>query len=362
MLFDEKTIRVRKDSKRANESHYDFINNSALEEISNVRKLLNACFHKYELQAQNEIKSRIVENKGDEKFFSTCFELLIFYLFTNLGYQLIEHPHVNGSLKQPDFLVTSKTGESFYLELVTIEEYDDQSVEDFKHFINSLSNNITFVHIKNFSGRKLKHHDFIELRKDIKEWWHLNKKNIGANNIWKNSTLDFITELEVMSKSNPAIQSTVVPTYFHIKLLDSLKKKAKKYGDFDRPYIIATTFRPSSFSAGLQFISETLIQTFYGTGLILDPNTATLGIPKSLWKTSSNQPSYRGVSGVLFFDELTPYRALDKFKYCLFLNNNANYPLSDYFKVLLNHYPINNNIEHRFLMLHSVFQQALKDL
>ena len=336
MLFDIDIARTCTDEKRGMKSHFDFINNSSLEEHHKIRMLLNKCFEEYNQLAQNEIRIRLSENY-DESFYSTSFELLVAHLFRTLGCSLEEHPNVEGTDKHPDFLVTLRSGESFFLELVTVGEYDDWSVEEFRRFIASFRDD-NYINIRTTNGRDLHHNEYIKLRKDIKAWWHTHKKIAGSETTWVSSDGSFKTELEILHQSAVGISSTIVPVHFHTKLLDSLKKKANRYGEFDRPYIIATTFRPSTFSAGLQFMQDLLVQSLYGEGLTLNHKTKRYEGASSLWDTHRTKPKYKNVSGILFFDELTPYRALEPFKYCLFLNDDANHPLLDCFKEVFSFY------------------------
>ncbi|QQZ29775.1 hypothetical protein HMY34_13880 [Thiothrix subterranea] len=120
MLFDIKFDRVCTDKDRGKKSHFEFINNSALPEYCKIRSLLNMCFNEFDEKSQNDIRSRIIKNKSEEKFYSTCFELLVAHIFRRLGCQLEEHPNISDTNKRPDFLVTLSDGEYFYLENMMI--------------------------------------------------------------------------------------------------------------------------------------------------------------------------------------------------------------------------------------------------
>lgn len=333
MLFEENKKRFCTEKHNKNKTNFDFIDQSCLEEHSVIRKLLNICFSQITPTSKNEIRARIKSSKESE-FHAVCFELLIGNLFKTAGCSLEEHPIVPNSNKHPDFLVTLTSGERFYLELVTIGEYDDSSVTRFKSFVKKLRNNENFVNIKEFSGRTISHNDNIKLQESIKKWWQKNKKIPSNTMTFESENKAFCVTLEILSHQEIGIEATVANINFHTQLLEKLKKKANRYGELNLPYVIATTFRPSLFSAGLQFMGELIESTLYGGGRAYNPTSKKFEMCDSLWNVDKEKKTYGNVSGVLFFDELTIYRALEPFKYCFFLNHFAKNPIYE----VLTHY------------------------
>lgn len=346
MLFEENKERTCTEKSCKNKTNFEFIDQSCLEDHHNIRKLLNICFSQVSEHSKHEIKRRIC-SPIDAEFHAICFELLIGCLFRTIGCIVEEHPVVAGTSKHPDFLVTLTSGESFYLELVTIGEYDDSSIVRFKSAIEKLRNENYFINIKELSGRTVNHENSIELIKSIKKWWKLNKTKSTTAVVFESKNKEFSATLEILPTTEVGLSGTIVHVNFHTQLLEKIKKKAKRYGELDLPYIIATTFRPSQFSVALQFMPALITCALYG-GSFFNPETGLIEKSRGLWNVDGKNKTYKNVSGVMFFDELTIYRALAPFKYCLFLNHFANNPIYEgiatYFRI---YYIVDENIHHR---------------
>lgn len=328
MLFDDIKERTCTDRICINKTNYEFLDQSSLDEHAQVRKFLNLCFLDINQSSKNEIKSR-VQSSLESVFHAVCFELIVGHLFKTLGCSLEEHPEILGTEKHPDFLVTLQSGEQFYLELVTIDEYDDSSIEEFEGFIKKLRNENYFAHIREITGRKINHNDNVKLRELIRKWWCKNNTSIVSPVTFENEGKDFKVELEILSIGTFATSSSIAGIRFHSQLLEKLKKKANRYGKFNLPYIIATTFRPSRHSLVLQFMQRLIVDTLYGGSTIYNLEKRKLEPIRSLWNVDREEKTYSNVSGVLFFDELTAMRALKPFKYCLFLNHFSKTPVYD---------------------------------
>ncbi len=326
MLFDELKERTCTDRTFIKKTNYEFLDQSSLDEHAQIRKLLNLCFLNISQSSKNEIKSR-VKSSLESVFHAVCFELIVGHLFKTLGCSMEEHPELFGTEKRPDFLVTLQSGEQFYLELVTIDEYDDSSIEEFEVFIKKLRNENYFTQIREINGRKINHNDNMELQKSIKCWWYKNNTSIVSPVTFENEAKDFKVELEVLQLGSFAMSSSINAVRFHSQMLEKLKKKANRYGEFNLPYIIATTFRPSRHSVVLQFMQRLIVDTLYGGGKIYNPEKSKFEPIRSLWNVYREERTYSNVSGVLFFDELTAMRALEPFKYCLFLNHFSKKPV-----------------------------------
>lgn len=360
MIFDLTKVRTNTEKSRGSRSHFDFIDESALEEHAKVRVLLNKALEVFSAEGRSEIISRIKKNE-EEKFHSVCFELLVAFIFKQIGCEIEDHPKINGSEKHPDFLITFESGESFYLELVTVQEYDDWSLEECKRFIRDFRDEKYYLNINYIDGRKLNYDEYKEFRKNIKKWWIVNKKIKNSKVTWKNSDESFSIELEVLEASDLSLSSMFVWVNFHTKLLKSLKKKAKRYGDLEHPYIIATTFRPSSFSIGLQQIPDLLERTLYGGATILNPETEQYEPIQKLWNSNTQTQTYNNVSGVFFFDELNVYRVFEPFKYCLFLSDFSTRPAPSVLQSLFNFYYVKDNKSYQGnkLILNSLFNSCI---
>ena len=136
--------------------------------------------------------------------------------------------------------------------------------------------------------------------------------------------------------------SGVVSINNHEIIRKSLKAKSSRYGNLDKPFIIATALRPSQFSFGLDENDQK--QALFGSyQWILDTETSASEITFSgegLWLYNS-QPTNTRVSGVWFFNNIDCY-SLERLESNLFLNPWTQTPLHD----SLNEFPqtiIKNN-------------------
>ena len=350
-LFENKE-RVNKVNERGkSQSLYDFLDESAHENHEKIRIFLNYALKLYDEESQKRIVDDIVKNKNsDEKFYSSCFELIVSYIFREIaGYTLEPHPSLSDTDKKPDFLVTTPDGEPFYLELVTVGENDDSQLVRIKEYIkkfqniNKSSGQKTEIAIIDVVGRGFSHDDIDELYREISAWWNDNKNNIGEKLIktFNDNSICF----EIVIQGELFIESLLDNTKFHEKLLDSLEKKAKRYGQLDFPFVIAITFRPSVFSDGV-FLQDTLIAASMYGGKIWDCNQKKERNIKSFWEAFQEKKRNRQVGGVLYFDSLTPER-LEGFGYVLFLNHFSDKPLPSDLKEFLPYYYVINKDEAR---------------
>ena len=216
-LFDDKK-RVIKAKKRANnQSMYDYLDISGLIEHKKIREFLNSSIHLYDQDSQRRIIDDILKNKNsDEKFYSTCFELIVSYIFRKIGgYTLEPHPNLPNTNKKPDFLVKISDTDEFYLELVTISEYNENQINEIRKFIEkfhniSKSKNIeTVIMIKNIKGRDFSHDNIKELYKEIPEWWSINK-NIPGEKLCKEFNENSIC-FQIVEKDN--FQTAYISSY-----------------------------------------------------------------------------------------------------------------------------------------------------
>ena len=107
------------------ETVFEFIDRSASPDVVAARELIEQEFSNYLETEKHEMQSRL-QSRDARKFHSACFELLLYGLLIRRGYCLEAHPDPgNGTGNRPDFLVTSPSGESFFLEAVLAAEVSD---------------------------------------------------------------------------------------------------------------------------------------------------------------------------------------------------------------------------------------------
>lgn len=354
-LFDKKE-RIKDVAERGSLPLYDFFDKYNNDKHNKIRDFLNKSFSQYNEENQKRIYDEIIKNKSsDEKFYSTCFELIIYYLFREFGYTLEPHPSINNVATKPDFLVTVDNGKKFYLELVTVGESDQEDIQikRLEGFLAKFENHIDKNHIDNTKycirinklyGRGISHDMIEDIKSLVKKWWDYSKKTLGTRFPYSKNGVNL--EFEICKMDDKAhIQALMRETRIHDKLLDSLNKKADKYGkNLDFPYVIATTFRPS-LSLDYLYSCPTIIPTTLYGGNILNKNKKT-NYFEGLWNTFKKQKNNH-VNAILFFDSLIPEKMLEKFYYNLFINKYATHNLPDSLMEKLPYYYVVNKQEAR---------------
>ena len=96
------------------ESSYQFVNRVAGAPWDKVRALLEAWFVEHPANATRDLYNRFTDI-DDSQHLGAWWELYIASLFRLLGYDVAAHPTVEGSKRQPDFLM-SRGNTSFYVE------------------------------------------------------------------------------------------------------------------------------------------------------------------------------------------------------------------------------------------------------
>lgn len=141
-LFDEKK-RVDLDPSHHNENTFDYYDRSARKDVSNVRQLLNKWFLSYPVNEQNELKSRF------RKTFSSAFyELFIYQLFRQQGFEIEIHPEIPNSNKRPDFLLKKGSAE-LYLEAKEARDKSEDE-EALEKRINQVYDSLNKIKSPNF--------------------------------------------------------------------------------------------------------------------------------------------------------------------------------------------------------------------
>ncbi len=122
------THRTDESPMKNRETDFAFYNRSCRAEITRVRKFIEDSLSNYPKSELNDLISRV--RSGDNQLFrSAIFELILHESLLRQGFTLEPHPELlNGSLKRPDFLVTDRDGNQFYLEAVLAKEINEQDV------------------------------------------------------------------------------------------------------------------------------------------------------------------------------------------------------------------------------------------
>lgn len=265
-LFEQKN-RTHIEPALHNENSYDYYDHSAREDVGAVRNVLNQWFEEYPPEEKNELKSRF------KKTFSSAFyELFIFSVFKNQGFEIVIHPEVPNSRKRPDFLL-KKGNVEFYLEAKeardkTIkQEAEGKRKNQIYDTLNKIESPNFFLRIEELisktekqpSVRKIIPIIENDLRKICPDKVNEDILNLGYDSSprlsFENEDLKLIISLIPKDSENRNTNCRPIGAY-HMgthwggaeeSIKSSFSKKANRYGKLEKPYIICINAKSSKF-------------------------------------------------------------------------------------------------------------------
>lgn len=337
--------------KRANESSYRFLDRSARPEIERVRMFFAEAIGSYPAIGRNEIVARL--QSGDEVHFrSAAFEVLLHEGLRRLDFSLLPHPDPGtGVTTRPDFLVTTNSGHEFFLEAVLAGERDGRSpaAEAIKRTAIGLLDEAPhqcFLLDVQSEGDPTTQPSSRVLIREVHGW--LDTLNVDA--LRPRLEAEGFDQMPSMNWSHEGWSLTfrAIPLSGARRgrarrligaqgdgvrrvnawepLRDAVKKKANRYGELALPLVVAV----NADRFHLDAIDE--VQALYGEEQWVE----VLGHPErsgpqrrenGAW-CGPNGPQCRRVSGVWFFNDLTPYTLANR-RSTLYLNPWAHQPISE---------------------------------
>lgn len=344
--------RIDETPKREQESDFDFLERSARAEIARVRDLVAVALERYPRHELDELVARIRVHDA-HAFRSAMFELLLHEALCRAGYALETHPALpNGATTRPDFLVSDVTGANFYLEAVLASSRDGTSPAAEAIKAKTIDALTQFPH-QNFyievdsegdpttqpSARALAHEihawldslepealDVIVHEQGFEaaptfDWqheaWRLTLRPIPV----RPETRGGLRMLVGMHGGGAGIIDNWTP------LRNALRKKGGRYGELDRPLVIAVNF--SEFN--LDPVDE--MQALFGQEQYVEVvGRPDLGgrmerVPNSAWN-GPHGPQGRRISGAWFFNDLNPYSVAMR-RGSLYLNPHSLFAVAD---------------------------------
>jgi len=351
MIFSN-AIRTDETTKSKRETNFDFLNRSARPEIARVRNLISSCLKHYPRGGIDELISRI-KSSSEQTFRSASFELLLHEALRRLHFSLIPHPQLeNGAPTHPDFLVMDQEGQSFYLEAVLVTEKDGKSPAAEAIKATTLeplyrSPHPYFRVTINSDGDPSTQPKSRELIRQIVTWLDsldldtvsetLDQKGFDAlpEYIWSHEQWTLSFRPIPLPKERRGNAKTMLGLFGQegglvdgwSPLRDAIKKKGSKYGEIEKPLIVAL----NSDTFFLDQTDEMQAQALFGQEYVaeyLDGQRFSMRFPNGAWNGPHGPQSCR-VSGAWFFNDLTPYSVSDR-RNTLYLNPWANHdvPLS----------------------------------
>jgi hypothetical protein len=267
-LFDD-IERTSLEPSNLNESEFDYYNRSARKDIQTIRTKLEEWFRLIPDCEKNEIKSRI-----KKKFDDVFYELFLYNLFANLGFQITIHPTVPSSNNKPDFLI--KKGDlEIYVEakISKGKSNKEEALERMKnHFydaINRISTENFILQIEELQFISCNQPQTKNIVSKIENILDSLDPDMVEENTKTNGYRDYKIEYNdqdihlvlnplAVSKSKRGKSSRRAVGVFPIEIFygggeesirESINRKAKRYGDLDKPFIIcinALSFKTSS--------------------------------------------------------------------------------------------------------------------
>ncbi len=308
------------------ESRYKYLNRSARPYFEDIRNTIQSWFDEFLIDDKENFKSKF---QGAE-FESRFFELYLYKLLTNLGYKVTPEPKlIDGSDKNPDFLVENDDGEKFILEATVRTEGAPEHRENskIKDMVLDTLNSLAlkgFLFGVRFNGWSKLSHRSQELKKAITDFKGnvVNElASISHDEIVEKSTksqpfVSFveaeISGLEVFIDLLPkpsadevaetpvgCVMGGVHWSNTDGELIKSLKQKSTKYKEIGLPYVVAINY------VGFPIDDEDMFSTAFGRPQLTFP-TMEEGRTLNGAFLHNGKPQNTTVSAILFGNNILP--------------------------------------------------------
>lgn len=335
--------------KRANESSYRFLDRSARPEIERVRVFFSEAIRSYPAVGRDEVVARL-RSEDEVHFRSAAFEVLLHEGLRRLNFSLLPHPDPGtGVATRPDFLVTTDTGHEFFLEAVLAGERDNRSpaAEAIKRtaigLLDEAPHQNFYLDVQSEGDPTTQPSSRLLIR-EVHAW--LDTLDVEALRVkyeaggfdqmpsknWSHEEWELIFRVIPLSSAIRGRAIRLIGAQGDgirwvnawEPLRDAVKKKANRYGELARPLVVAI----NADRFHLDAIDE--VQALYGEEQWVE----VIGHPErsgpqrrenGAWR-GPNGPQCRRVSGVLFFNDLTPYTLANR-RSTLYLNPWAHQPV-----------------------------------
>ena len=310
--------------------------------MARVRETLEDWFTRYPANHQASLRGEF-RSKLESKHDAAFFELLLHELLRRRGCTVEVHPSVPGATTKPDFLVTPPSGEAFYLEATVVS---DQSKEEAgrEQLQHELEDALDGIDSPDFSFAVVTR-DFPEGSRPIRsvvdrirrglpdldydvfmeKWPSLDLENGPRWRLdepgWCQDGRGWEVDVYPVPRP-PELRGTpnerpvflrsaaeMVEVHPEVALKEALEDKSSKYGDLDRPFVIAV-----NYTGGLNIVEMEILNGLLGTRR-LRVETGPDGHRTTPWRDSdgfwgyTGNPLHQGVSAVLMFNRAKPDNA-----------------------------------------------------
>ncbi len=304
------------------ESDFSYLNRSGRVPMTRTRDLVEEWFSRYPEAHSSRLRSRL---RGDDTdFHSAFFELYLHELLLVLGYvPAVEQP-AGTKGKSPDFLVSRPDGSYFYLEacVVSGKSKDDAAAEQRASQVYDQIDKLTspdfFIGVEVHEhpsspppGQRIKR--FLEEEIARASWDEvsetMDRRGLDGLPRWRFSHDSWEVDFFPIPKK-PDERGTSEPRplglWFHdaktLSNVDDVRaaivRKAGKYGDLGRPFVVAVNSLSGITEENLIFKSLLGRTQFIVTTSVAGVEASEGRLPDGVW-TSLGGPRYTRLSGVL---------------------------------------------------------------
>lgn len=323
---------------------FNFLNRSSSDEAEFARKVIEEWFSYYPKNEQSEFLTRIQTN-NDQEFISTMFELYIYDLSRQLGFEITIHPEMdNNNKKRPDFHLRSEY-EEFYLESTTTNELSpkekraEKIINIFLDSINEIKSKDFFISI-NPEGVPTKPINSNKIVNDLRTWLSSLDYDEVERNFSKGRydqiSKEYITDEVVFEisiipkyKNRGETERLIGSQMYEAKWLNTkeairkvIEKKATRYGELNKPFILAINV------IALSCDTTDVMEALFGTEKYIYRFTENETLPPIFTRVNDGKFSPKintRLSGVLVVENLNPWNIHNKIP-VLYLNPWAKFP------------------------------------
>lgn len=332
MLIFDNFERTNSQPSKYHENSYQYLNEGTGELNEFIRELIEKWFYVYSSTVKEpksvDLKKRLQSDKPDQHI-AAFFELYLFTLLHKSGFEIeVEPPLKNG--RHIDFLVTNpKTRDQFYLEATTISEGEvnnkrEAAINIVKDRINEQIKSPEYAINLRWFGHCQENDISKKIVKEINEWikdpqsgyeklfesWQLQLKACRVSKPYERiiASSANIKPQSLSKKTNIILDEPIESRMDTVKLIRDKLKEKTKYGNLEKPYIIAINMiSPCYF-----FDSIDLIEAIFGSNDLMN----------GFWLNN-----YK-VSNIIGLFYLTPFNMIpqsQKYWPIIAINPNAKY-------------------------------------
>lgn len=311
--------RTARHGKSASEQPFAYLDTSARAVAVKVRRLVESYFSRLPASERTDWLKRF-KSPDASAHHAAFFELLLHEWLLRQGFSVQHHPTVPGTTKHPDFFATHTDGREFYLEATSTDgQSDDEAREE--RFVDLIIAEIGkvisasfFVDI-HFLRRPLSQPALGKLKRDIETWLialdydtvKLNRDGFARRYSVGGGEILLVPSAKYRRKKTSVLAAMMRRGAQTIDtqgtLLPALRKKAGRYGQLDKPYVIAVNDLSEFFH------EHHAIESMLGREAVVTTNTGKRWVEfdgSGLVGSASN-PKYTRVSAALIVPGVTPF-------------------------------------------------------